>query len=162
MGTGQVNRFQENRWLRWWLRAVAYGFGAGRVPFAPGTAGTLLCLPVWYLTGGEGVAHFSVLALVLLISVPAIKEAVRYAGHSDPGAVVIDEIAGMLVAVTWIPWSWKSALGVFLLFRFFDVCKFGPMAWMDAKEEPFYVLADDVAAGICAGLAWRGIMWLMG
>ena len=80
----------------------------------------------------------------------------------DPGWVVIDEIAGMLVAVAGIPWNWKNALVVFLLFRFFDVCKFGPVAWMDARKGPFYVVADDVAAGICAGLAWRGIAWLAG
>jgi phosphatidylglycerophosphatase A len=162
MGTGQVNRFRENRWLRQGLRAAASGFGAGRVPFAPGSAGTLLCLPVWYWTGGEGTAHFLVLAAVLLLSVPAAREAMECAGCSDPGAVVIDEIAGMLVAATWIPWSWMNALGVFLLFRFFDVCKFGPMAWLDRKEGPVYVVADDVAAGVCAGLAWRGIAWLAG
>ncbi|MCL1925530.1 MAG: phosphatidylglycerophosphatase A [Syntrophorhabdaceae bacterium] len=162
MGTGQVNRFQENRRLQWWLCAVASGFGVGRVPFAPGTAGTLLCLPIWYWTGGKGAAHFFALALVLLISVPAIKEAVKRAGQSDPGTVVIDEIAGMLVAATCIPWNWKNVLAVFLLFRFFDMCKFGPMAWLDSKKEPFYVLADDVAAGICAGLVWRGVMWLTG
>jgi phosphatidylglycerophosphatase A len=106
--------------------------------------------------------HFIVLALVLLVSVPAASEEMKSVGSSDPKTVVIDEIAGMLVAATLIPWRWESALGVFLLFRFFDVCKFGPVAWLDAKEGPFYVIADDVAAGICAGLTWRGILWFLG
>ena len=162
MGTRQVNRFQVDQLLRRVVRAAASGFGVGRVPFAPGTAGAMLCLPVWYWTGGEGAAHFSVLALVLLVSWPAVSEAVKHAGCGDPKTVIIDEIAGMLIAATWLPWSWQNALGVFLLFRFFDVCKFGPVAWLDAKEGPFYVIADDAAAGICAGLTWRGIMWFMG
>ena len=97
---------------------------------------------------------------MLLLSLPAIREAEKFTGRSDPGMVVIDEIAGMLVAATWIPWNWVNVLGVFVLFRFFDICKFGPMAWMNAKKGPFFVLADDVAAGICAGLTWRGIIWL--
>ena len=54
MGNAQVNRFRENRWVRRGLRAVATGFGAGRFPVAPGTAGTLVGLPLWYWTGGGG------------------------------------------------------------------------------------------------------------
>ena len=162
METGQDYRCKENRLLRSGLRAVASGFGVGRVKFAPGTVGSLLGLPIWYWTGGGGVAHFLALALVLLVSLPAVGEEIKCAGSSDPGTVVIDEVAGMLVAAAWIPWSWESALGVFLLFRFFDVCKFGPVAWLDAREGSFYVIADDVAAGICAGLTWRGIVWLVG
>jgi phosphatidylglycerophosphatase A len=144
------------------LRAAASGFGAGRVPFAPGTAGTLLGVPLWYWTGGGGAAHFLLLASVLLVSVPAAREAMDRAGEKDPSSVVIDEVAGMLVAATWIPWSWKSVLGVFLLFRLFDVWKIGPMAWIDRKEGPVYIVADDLAAGVCAGLAYRGIAWLIG
>jgi len=55
-----------------------------------------------------------------------------------------------------------NALAVFALFRFFDVTKFGPIGWIDAKEGPVPVVADDLAAGACAGLAFRGISWLIG
>jgi len=144
------------------LRAVATGFGAGYFPVAPGTVGALACLPLWYWTGGEGPAHFLLLAGVLLLSVPAAREEMESTRENDPGSVVIDEIAGMLLAATWIPWSWKNALAVFLLFRFFDVCKFGPIGWIDAKKGPVPVVADDLAAGVCAALAYRGISWLIG
>jgi len=83
-------------------------------------------------------------------------------GSPDPGSVVIDEIAGMLLAVTGIPWSVRSALLLFLLFRIFDVFKFGPAAWLNARRGPVYVVADDLAAGVYAGLAYRGIAWLTG
>jgi phosphatidylglycerophosphatase A len=162
MGTAQVNRFRGNIWVRRGLRAVATGFGAGRVPVAPGTAGSLLSLPLWYWTGGVGAAHVLLLAGVLLLSVPAAREGMVSAGEKDPGSVVIDEIAGMLLAATWIPWGWKNALWVFALFRLFDVWKFGPTAWIDAKEGPVAVVADDLVAGALAGLAYRGISWLIG
>jgi phosphatidylglycerophosphatase A len=83
-------------------------------------------------------------------------------GSSDPGSVVIDEIAGMLLAATGIPWGLRPVLLLFLLFRFFDVFKLGPAAWLDARKGAVYVVADDLAAGVFAGLAYRGITWLTG
>jgi phosphatidylglycerophosphatase A len=162
MGAAQVNRFRENRWVRRGLRAVATGFGAGYSPVAPGTAGTLVCLPLWYWTGGWGATHFLLLAAVLLLSVPAAREEIAASGRPDPPSVVIDEIAGMLLAATGIPWGWRHALLLFLLFRVFDVFKFGPARWLDAREGPVYVVADDLAAGLYAAVAYRGILWLTG
>jgi len=162
MGAVQVNRFRESRWIRAGLRAVATGFGAGRFPAAPGTAGSAVALPLWYWTGGWGLRHFLLLLAVLLLSVPAAREEISSTGKPDPGTVVIDEIAGMLLAATGIPWGFRSAIVLFLLFRFFDVFKFGPAAWLDARRGAFFVVADDLAAGAYAGIAFRGIAWLTG
>jgi len=161
METAKVNRFRGNSRVRSGLRAVATGFGAGRVPRCPGTAGTLACLPLWYLTNGEGPAHWLLLAAVLLVSVPSAREEMAASGEKDPPSVVIDEIAGMLLAATGIPWGWKPVLGLFLLFRFFDMVKPGPVSWIDRREGPVYVVADDLAAGVCAAIAYRGIAWVI-
>jgi len=99
---------------------------------------------------------------VLLLSVPAAREEIAATRSPDPGSVVIDEIAGMLLAATGIPWSVRSALLLFLLFRVFDIFKFGPVAWLDARKGAVYVVADDLAAGAYAGIAYRGIAWLTG
>ena len=144
------------------MRAVATGFGAGWIPVAPGTAGTLVALPLWYWSDGWGVRHFLLLFAVLLVSVPAAREEMAATGRPDPQSVVIDEIAGMLLAATGIPWGIRSVLLLFLLFRVFDVLKFGPAAWLDARKGAVYVVADDLAAGVCAGIAYRGIAWLTG
>ena len=162
MGDVQVNRFPGNRWARAGLRAVATGFGAGYFPLAPGTAGTALCLPLWFWTGGSGIRHYALLAVVLALSVPAAREEMAATGRSDPPTVVIDEIAGMLLAATGIPWGFRHAVALFLLFRAFDVFKFGPAAWIDEREGPIYVVADDLVAGVYAALAYRGIAWLTG
>ena len=144
------------------MRAVATGFGAGRVPVAPGTAGSLVGVLLWYWSGGWGVRHFLLLGAIFLLAVPAAREEIAATRSPDPGSVVIDEIAGMVLAATGIPWSVRSALLLFLLFRVFDVFKFGPAAWLDARKGAVYVVADDLAAGVYAGLAYRGIAWLTG
>ena len=158
MSIFQVNRF---RWKLAW-RAVASGFGTGYLPFMPGTFGSLLALPLWYLGGGFGIAHFAMLAAVLMLSVPAARVEMAETGEKDPSSVVIDEVAGMLLAATGIPWGWKPVLLLFLLFRFFDIVKIGPAAWADERKGAAYVVADDLVAGVYAHLTYRGITWLTG
>ncbi len=143
-------------------RTVASGLGVGYAPVAPGTLGTLLALPIWYWGGGAGVIHFGALASVLVLALPAANAEMRVTGKKDPPSVVIDEIAGMLLASTGIPWGWKSGLILFLLFRLFDIVKFGPAAWIDSREGAVYVIADDLVAGLCANVAFRGMLWLTG
>jgi phosphatidylglycerophosphatase A len=154
--------FQDKRFPELFWRAVASGLGAGFAPVAPGTFGSLLALPIWFWSGGSGILHFGALALVLLLSVPAARVEIRETGRKDPPTVVIDEVAGMLLASAGIPWGWKPAVLLFLLFRFFDILKFGPAAWANEREGAVYVVADDLAAGAYANLAYRGIAWLTG
>lgn len=154
----QVNRFPV---ARGW-RILATGMGAGRLPVAPGTFGSLLALPLWYWGDGRGVVHGSSLLLLLALSIPAIRAEMKETGEPDPRTAVIDEVCGMLLAATGIPWGGVAAVCVFLLFRLFDVVKFGPAAWMDARRGAVYVLADDLVAGVYANLAYRGLVWLIG
>jgi phosphatidylglycerophosphatase A len=154
--------FQFKRFPGLFWRAVASGLGAGFAPVAPGTFGSLLALPIWFWSGGSGIIHYGALALVLLLSVPAARVEIRETGRKDPPSVVIDEVAGMLLASAGIPWGWKPAVLLFLLFRFFDILKFGPAAWANEREGAVYVVADDLAAGAYANLAYRGIAWLTG
>ena len=106
--------------------------------------------------------HFGALASVLVLSLPAASAEMRVTGQKDPPSVVIDEVAGMLLASTGIPWGWKSGLVLFLLFRLFDIVKFGPAAWMNSRDGATYVIADDLVAGLYANVACRGILWLTG
>ena len=154
----QVNRFPDR--VVW--RVLASGLGVGYAPVFPGTIGSLLALPIWYWGGGWGAVHIVALVVVLVISLPATRREMRITGQRDPPSVVIDEIAGMMLAVTGIPWTWKSVLALFLLFRLFDIVKFGPAAWMDSRDGAIYVLADDLVAGLYANMAWRGFLWLTG
>jgi len=154
----QVNRFPGR--VIW--RTIASGFGVGYIPAFPGTLGSLLALPLWYWGGGKGAVHFGALAAVLVLALPATMVEIRATGQRDPPSVVIDEVAGMLLAATGLPWGGKSVVPLFLLFRLFDIVKLGPAAWLDSRDGAIYVVADDLVAAIYTNLAYRGFLWVIG
>ncbi len=132
-------------------RLIAAGFGTGYAPVAAGTvasaaaivsgAGFLLLSP-WVLACAAALATFGGYA--------AIKRATI---EGDPGWVVIDEFAGQwitLLALTrpTIP----GLIAAFLLFRFFDITKLGPVGWADRRHGAFGIMADDVIAGLIAAI----------
>ena len=135
---------------------IATWFGAGLIPKAPGTWGSLAALPfawallhfgnMWWLAGAA--------VLVFLVGWWASDVYVTSTGQADPGAVVIDEVAGqwlaLLPASASVWWHW--ALG-FALFRFFDIVKPWPIGWADRRlKGGFGVMIDDVIAGVLAGV----------
>jgi len=130
-------------------RLVASGCGVGYAPFAPGTWGSLVGASV-------GVAILAVapgwLIVAIALAIGAGLWAVAAAqAADDPGWVVIDEIAGQLVAM--LPLSRPSFGGVaaaFLLFRLFDIAKPGPVGWFDRRHDALGVVGDDIAAGMLA------------
>jgi len=141
---------------------LATWFGAGLIPKAPGTWGSLAALPfawvilhfggVWWL-GGAAV-------LVFLVGWWASNVYVAGTRTTDPGAVVIDEVAGqwltLLPASTLTWWHW--AVG-FALFRFFDIVKPWPVGWADRRVKGgFGVMIDDVIAGLYAGALLYGLI----
>lgn len=153
-----------------WIVRWATWFGLGRLPHAPGTLGTLGAVPVvvvFYLFG-----HWSYLVAVALFSYFAIEVAEgyekKYQTH-DPKEVVIDEVAGFVVAMAWLPFTWQSFLYAFLIFRFLDVVKPYPIRWVDEKARGgLGVVADDLLAGIITNIilqfvfvktTWLGVQW---
>jgi phosphatidylglycerophosphatase A len=89
-------------------------------------------------------------ALVTLIGIPAATFVARGAGAKDPQFVVIDEVAGQLVALIAVPLAWKSFLAGFILFRVFDILKPPPVRQLEAIPEGAGIVLDDVAAGLYA------------
>ena len=129
----------------------------GLAPVAPGTwgsaAGVCLLLLV-RLTGNAGFEAL-LLAVVLAVGVWAATAAERHYGRTDPGAIVIDEIAGMLIALFWIPVGWPGLLVGFLAFRAFDIVKPFPARTAERLPAGWGVMADDVVAGLYAYLTVR-------
>ncbi len=89
-------------------------------------------------------------ALVTLIGIPAATQVARGSGVKDPQFVVIDEVAGQLVALIAAPLAWKSFLAAFILFRAFDIVKPPPVRQLEAIPEGAGIVLDDVAAGLYA------------
>ena len=88
--------------------------------------------------------------MVTLIGIPAATQIARGSRIKDPQFVVIDEVAGQLVALIAVPLAWKSFLAGFILFRVFDIVKPPPVRQLEAIPEGAGIVLDDVAAGLYA------------
>lgn len=135
-------------------------FGAGLMPRASGTFGTLAAIPL-VLIGCLG-SGWSIAALAVLIPIAiwAAHRTQQLLGRPDPSQVVIDEVAGFLVTLLLLPLSWQSVAMGFILFRFFDVIKPWPVRWAEGLKGGVGIVLDDLLAGVYAHLLLRGILWL--
>jgi phosphatidylglycerophosphatase A len=129
---------------------VATWFGCGRSPLAPGTAGSLGAIPLYLVVVRAGPAAVAAAALlVIVVGIWAASEVAREAEIKDPGFVVIDEVAGMLL--TLLPLRTTSLQGIavgFAVFRVLDVAKPWPIRSLEKWPGGWGIMADDVAAGL--------------
>ena len=148
-------------WLATWL---ATWFGAGRLPWAPGTWGSLAALPLaWLLLalGGPWLLLIAV-ALVFVLGLWASDRYMKAVGLHDPGAIVIDEVAGQWLTLAIAPLDPLAFLVGFVLFRIADVFKPWPASWLDRRVGgAFGVMIDDVAAAVYAGGILALVIWLL-
>ena len=141
-----------------WAWALGTFFGAGYLRPGPGTYGSIAALLLWY--AAAHIFHPSALTLAIatalaalaitLIGIPASTIVAREAGRKDPGFVVIDEVAGQLVALVLIRPDWKHAALALVLFRLFDIFKPWPIRKLEALPEGTGIMLDDIAAGLLA------------
>ncbi|NLF25651.1 MAG: phosphatidylglycerophosphatase A [Deltaproteobacteria bacterium] len=152
---------------------TATGLGSGFSKYAPGTCGSLAALAVWLLLSYLGwidhiVNQLLLVALVCvlgLISTRAYLRALQHRGSTDkdPGCIVIDEWVGTFLSLTGLSFEdyalWPTA---FLLFRFYDVLKPGPVSWAERLPREWGIMLDDVVAGLLAALSLALIRFLFG
>jgi phosphatidylglycerophosphatase A len=137
-----------------WVATVG---GVGRCPVASGTFGSLPGLALLWVLPADPVVQGAVLAAVMLAGWWAAGVVAAMERDTDPGIVVIDEVAGMLVAGFLLPRHPGPLLAAFLLFRVFDIGKWPPMRQLERLPGGWGIIADDVAAGLLARLvmfAW--------
>ncbi len=161
---------------------LATGFGSGLSPVMPGTAGSLVGLAIaWPLSRGfaaipiHGASVGPVVGLLMsgllvgLVGVGVSGPVCRALGSEDPGCIVIDEIAGQLVASAAVPLFWPYPSGLaeaaawiasFVLFRFFDIVKPGPIRRSQGLPGGWGVVVDDVLGGLAAAAVLAGAGWL--
>ena len=131
---------------------VATMGGIGRLKPAPGTWGSLVVLPLALL---GPVPALLLALLVTLVGFYAVRAVLRDAPDQDPGWIVVDEAAGMLLALAGLSVgaSFWGVLIAFGLFRVFDILKPWPVSWADQQKGAFGVMLDDIVAGALAALA---------
>jgi phosphatidylglycerophosphatase A len=138
---------------------VATGGYVGYVPIAPGTFGSALGLGLlWGIRPfGDVRLEIVVIVLVLVLGVWSGSVAERHAGRVDPGIVVIDEVAGMLITMLLIPVTAISVLAGFLVFRALDILKPWPARRLERLPGGFGIMADDAMAAVYGNLVMRGL-----
>ncbi len=140
------------------FKFIVTGFGSGYSKKAPGTAGTLCCLIILYIYHAflpepsiiQKILFTLVIFLLGTFCLSILKKQGEFSADHDPGFVVIDEFAGLLTTVSLVEWTNLSLFMGFILFRFFDILKPWPISILDKKVGPFWVMIDDIAAGLIA------------
>ena len=163
MKLNQLKRKTHLQTIAW---VLATWFGAGCVPKAPGTIGSLFSLPlivIGWLLGSE--ALIATIAVVFLVGWWATSIVLKTQKEQDPGFVVIDETVGQILTfalVTTNGFAWYYIPIGFALFRFFDIIKLWPASYFDQSvHTAFGVMMDDVVAGLYAALVLYGITFFI-
>jgi len=139
-----------------WATLVATFFGIGRLHPGPGTWASAVTVVIWAVVAYElppslrTPVAIALAALVTLIGIPAATRVARASATKDPQFVVIDEVAGQLIALIAVPLAWKTFLAGLILFRAFDIVKPPPVRQLERLPEGAGIVLDDVAAGIFA------------
>jgi phosphatidylglycerophosphatase A len=131
---------------------LATWFGCGLNPIGPGTTGTLGALPLYFLVrsiGGNTLVLITAI-LITFIGVWASNIVVRETKEKDPQRIVIDEVAGVLIALAAAPPTILGVITAVVLFRIFDMTKPFPARRLEHLKEGWGVVMDDVAAGLWA------------
>ena len=145
---------------------LAFGFGSGLSPYAPGTMGTIVAIPI-YLLMASNLSEFSYMLLTLIFLFYGIWACQKVSNDlkvHDFSGIVWDEIVGYLIAMAFLPMAWDFVILGFILFRFFDIVKPWPIKWLDKQVDGgLGIMIDDVLAGIftwiCLMLIWHH--WIM-
>ncbi len=143
---------------------LAFGFGSGLSPKAPGTFGTLASVPIYILLSNlELVPYIIVCALVSVIGIYICgytSKALKL--HDHPG-IVWDEFAGFFITMIGVSLSWTNILIGFVLFRIFDILKPWPISWIDSKVSGgLGIMMDDIVAGVFALISLHSILYFIG
>jgi phosphatidylglycerophosphatase A len=133
---------------------ISTWFWFGKIPWAPGTFGTLATVPFVYALSLSGpIFYMSVTLISVFIGIFAADMYESTLGKHDSSEIVIDEVVGLMIAMTWLPMTWQSLVLGFVLFRIFDILKPFPISWLDEKVKGgLGVMIDDVAAGVITNI----------
>jgi phosphatidylglycerophosphatase A len=143
-------------------RAIAVGGGLGYAPIASGTFGSLpglaLAWALWRV--GDWPALLAGTVLVSVVGLWASDGLARAMGRTDPGEVVVDEVAGQMITLLFLPMTWQTLTLAFFVFRLFDIVKPYPARRMEALPGGLGIMVDDLVAGGYANLCLQVTAWL--
>ena len=146
---------------------VAAGFGTGFSPYAPGTAGSLLAVLIWWFAIADSplAVRVAVALIAFGVGLVVVDRVVKRYRLGDAPAIVWDEIAGCWAALALVPKSLPWVVAAFALFRLADIAKPWPVSWADRSiKGALGIMLDDLIAGVLvlAATALAVALWLIG
>lgn len=144
------------------VHLLAFGFGSGAAPKAPGTFGTLAAvLLYWPLSTLTTEYYLWMLILTSLVGVFLCGKTAKDLNVHDHGGIVWDEFVGFWITMFMAPAGLTWVVIGFVLFRFFDIIKPWPISWIDKKVSGgLGIMLDDIVAGVMAALVLQGLAWV--
>lgn len=139
-----------------WARLAGTFFGIGYLKPGPGTWGSLATVAIWWAAATwlpvelQAPLAAATVAAVTAVGIPAATRVARASGQGDPSQVVIDEVAGQMLAIVHAPLGWKALLAGLILFRAFDIMKPPPLRHLEKLPGGIGIVADDLGAGLYA------------
>ena len=142
---------------------LAFGFGSGLAPFAPGTFGTLAAIPLYLLMQGLSLPIYLVItAIVCIVGVWICGKSSEKLGVHDHSGIVWDEFAGYFVTMIAAPIGWLWVIIGFALFRLFDIWKPWPISVLDKQVHGgLGIMVDDILAGVFALVCLQALAYFM-
>ena len=142
---------------------LAFGFGSGLAPVAPGTFGTLAAIPLFLLMQPLSLPAYLLITLVVsLVGIWICDQSSKMLGVHDHSGIVWDEFAGYFVTMIAAPSGWVWVIIGFVLFRLFDIWKPWPVSVLDKQVRGgLGIMVDDILAGIFALLCLQLIAYLV-
>ena len=145
------------------IHFLAFGFGSGLAPLAPGTFGTLMAIPLYLMMLNLTLPIYLLLvAIVCIMGIWICDKSSKMLGVHDHSGIVWDEFAGFFITMIAAPAGWIWIISGFALFRLFDIWKPWPISWLDKKVGGgLGIMVDDIVAGIYALICLQLIHFLL-
>jgi len=144
---------------------LAFGLGSGLSPKAPGTAGTIIAVPLYLILVNllPLYGYLAAITLAFLLGIYLCDKTSKDLGVHDHGGIVWDEFVGFWITMVLVPVTWFWVLAGFAAFRLFDILKPFPIGYLDKKVHGgFGIMLDDVIAGVYAAFVIQLVMYFSG
>ena len=141
------------------VKATSTVFFIGYLPLIPGTFGSIAGVGLFYLLKGTtAVTYFLFISGIIALGLITSGRMEKLLNKKDPGCIVIDEVAGMLIALSFMPYDFKIIFLAFIIFRILDTLKPYPAARLQNMHGAVGVIGDDLVAGIYTNIVLQVIL----
>lgn len=149
------------RLLRWGIVFFATGGYFGYFPIAPGTAGSLLGILIYWVADLTPQMSSVIILLLFFLGIPVSEEAEKIFGKKDAPQIVLDEIMGAFLSVSFLPREISYIVAGFFLFRFFDIVKPFPIGRLEKLRGGFGIMLDDLLAALYTNLILQLVRFIL-